>query len=200
MARSTIGSLWDRGNRNELNRMLEELYSSVFIFNDGTGFITSKHLQDGAVTSEKISVDSLQINKGKTYPLLTTKEDGVEHPLTDEVKNVVLSAKVIGARKDKFYAIQYIANGFDEKYGMILSECDRDDDGYSRDSRRILIDFRDEYFNHEEPEGDIVHRTVHIPNENLSFEIVYDRSEITSFPLGLDISNSLSNSKGRSTI
>ena len=49
MARSTIGSLWDRGNRNELNRMLEELYSSVFIFNDGTGFITSKHLANGAV-------------------------------------------------------------------------------------------------------------------------------------------------------
>ena len=63
MARSTIGSLWDRGNRNELNRMLEELYSSVFIFNDGTGFITSKHLADGSVTNSKIQNGAVSESK-----------------------------------------------------------------------------------------------------------------------------------------
>lgn len=54
MARIILGSLLDRDFRNNLNGMLEELYSSVFLFNDGTGFITSKHLADDSVGTTKI--------------------------------------------------------------------------------------------------------------------------------------------------
>lgn len=63
MARKTIGSIWDRSNRNDLNAMLEELYSSVFLFNDGTGFITSKHLADGSVTNSKLGTRSITWDK-----------------------------------------------------------------------------------------------------------------------------------------
>lgn len=55
MARTIIGSLWNPAQRNELNRMLEELYDSIFLFNDGSGFITTKHLADGSVTRDKIA-------------------------------------------------------------------------------------------------------------------------------------------------
>ena len=73
MARSTIGSLWDRGNRNELNRMLEELYSSVFLFNDGTGFITSKHLADDSVTNSKIQNGAVSRGKISDGAVTNTK-------------------------------------------------------------------------------------------------------------------------------
>lgn len=49
MARSILGSIWDPSQRNELNRMLEELYSNVFLFKGGTKFITSQHLADDSV-------------------------------------------------------------------------------------------------------------------------------------------------------
>src|SRR5699024_9353500 len=49
-----LGSLLNRAFRNELNRMLEELYDNIFLFNDGTGFITNSHLADNSVTNVKI--------------------------------------------------------------------------------------------------------------------------------------------------
>lgn len=85
MARSIIGSLWNPAQRNELNRMLEELYTDIGngtnaerILNEflnGTGVVSSKmlqtnsvhgniiredgigtrHLLDGTVTNDKIS-------------------------------------------------------------------------------------------------------------------------------------------------
>lgn len=172
---------------NEVEGMVEE-----YILENPDGFKGP----EGDITH----TDQMTINKGKTYPLLITKLDGVEYPLADEVKNTVLSAKVIGARKDKFYAIQYIGNGLSGKYGISLAEYDRDDDvGISWTKRRTLIEFGDGYFNHEKPEGDIVHRTIHIPNENLSFEIVYDRSEITQYTFGLNFSNT-TEGKARSSV
>lgn len=53
MARTTLGSMLNRSFRNELNRMLEELYSNVYLFKDGSGFITSQHIADRGLTTEK---------------------------------------------------------------------------------------------------------------------------------------------------
>ena len=55
MAFNTLGSMVDREFRNELNRMLKELYDNIFLFNDGSGFITTKHLADGSITRDKIA-------------------------------------------------------------------------------------------------------------------------------------------------
>ena len=54
MGFNPLGSLLNRAFRNELNRMLEELYDNIFLFNDGTGFITNSHLADNSVTNVKI--------------------------------------------------------------------------------------------------------------------------------------------------
>src|SRR5699024_1023804 len=59
MARSILGSILNRGFRNELNRMLEELYDNIFLFNDGTGFIKNKHISDNAITSVKIAENAI---------------------------------------------------------------------------------------------------------------------------------------------
>ena len=51
MARTVLGSLLDRHFRNELNRMLEELYDSVFLFSDGRNFIEGRHIADDAISA-----------------------------------------------------------------------------------------------------------------------------------------------------
>lgn len=48
MARTILGSIWNRGNRNELNRMLEELYGGVDKVTTDKG-ISTNLLADGAV-------------------------------------------------------------------------------------------------------------------------------------------------------
>lgn len=162
--------------------------------------VRENHIAGGAVTPIKISTDSNGINKGKVYPLKVVLRDAAFEPYDREISNVILSAKVIGARKDKMYSIQYIANGINGYYGITLAEWNKTSGGgIISDGKRELIDFKDPSFNHNEPASDIIHRTIHIPNEDLSFEIIYDRSEITAYPLGLDIANTTIG-KGRSTI
>ena len=73
MAFNPLGSLLNRAFRNELNRMLEELYSSVFLFNDGTGFITSKHLADGSVIESKLADSSVGAIKLKEGSVITSR-------------------------------------------------------------------------------------------------------------------------------
>ena len=160
--------------------------------------VRERHLAASSVTPIKISTDSNGINKGKIYPLKVVWRDGAPEPYDTEISNVILSAKVIGARKDKMYSIRYIANGFDGYYGISLAEWDKTPSGGIVSAGvRTLIDYKDASFNHNEPSGNIVHRTIHIPNEDLSFEIIYDRSEIKGS--GLDIANTALG-KGRSAI
>ena len=61
MARTILGSIWDRGNRNELNRMLGELYR------DANATITSDRIAPGAVTNSKIpdgAITGSKLNAG----------------------------------------------------------------------------------------------------------------------------------------
>lgn len=240
MAFNPLGSLLNRAFRNELNRMLEELYSNVFLFNDGTGFITSKHLADGSVTNskiqngavswskiadnsignskimeggvhadniadyqvrsnhiinrsltkEKLDVDEVRVNQGENYPMLNVKAGDSWHPYPNEVKNVILSAKVIGAEKDKIYSIRYIANGYKGKWGISLSQHDRNDD---KDYPNLvwssniehLTTFEEDRFDHWEPLTDIVHHSIYIDSKDVTFEIIYDKSKINGTSLNL---------------
>lgn len=72
MARSIIGSLWNPAQRNELNRMLEELYSDLGTatgtknkldnFLAGTGVVSKKMLASGSVDGTKIEDSSIFSN------------------------------------------------------------------------------------------------------------------------------------------
>src|SRR5699024_12000110 len=39
--------------------MLEELYSNIFLFNDGTGFITNKHISNDSITAGKVAENAI---------------------------------------------------------------------------------------------------------------------------------------------
>ena len=149
MARTILGSIWDRGNRNELNRMIEELYSDLGTasatklkldnFLNGTKVVSKEMIDDRAVTKEKMAIrsvdymaiieDSLTINKAKDYPLksvaLETTQPAAIAQLT---KAAMLDAKIFGAVLGRYYRVSFIANGHNsngkERYGITLEERD----------------------------------------------------------------------------
>ena len=93
MARSIVGSIWDPSQRNELNRMLEELYSNVFLFKDGTKFITSQHLADDSVSSLKLRTGAVG-----TRHLL---DDSISHSKyqDDSISSLKLREGAVGTRQ-----------------------------------------------------------------------------------------------------
>lgn len=132
----------------------------------------------------------LDNNKGVTYPLLNLPFDGELKTVEQSIKDAVLSAKVIGAKRDKYYIIEWIGNGFLSSgvtyWGMQIAEYARTGNGQLDSStRRQLLYYRNDNF--PEPSNIIVSRTVDIPGEALAFEVTYDRSK---FPTtALNISN-----------
>lgn len=79
-------------------------------------------------------LDSLTLNRGKDFPLKSVKL-GTQEPveIAEHVKNVILDAKVSGAKPDMFYRITFIANGHLSNgkilYGISLGEY-RKSDGF----------------------------------------------------------------------
>ena len=61
MARSIIGSRWTPLQRNELNRMLTELYDAVGFITEGT--ITPEMIANGSITGSKIAAGSIYGDK-----------------------------------------------------------------------------------------------------------------------------------------
>ena len=61
MARTTLGSLLDREFRNELNRMLAELYDAVGFITEGT--ITPEMIANGSITGSKLAAGSIYGDK-----------------------------------------------------------------------------------------------------------------------------------------
>lgn len=103
MAFNPLGSLLNRVFRNELNRMLEELYDSVFIFKDGTKFIKGTHIEDGAITHIKLG--PLAVDGSNIYPNAVTPSKiadnaiGSRHILDTVVSRNKLSSKFLFNRR-----------------------------------------------------------------------------------------------------
>lgn len=164
--------------------------------------VTTSKIQDGAITEEKIAdgvldkvsnFDQVTINNGKTYPLKNVSRDGQVYNVTDEVKNTVLDVKVHGAEKGKYYVLMYVANGLNGSYGFTIGEYDIEPDGgFKHSTRTTLVTYNNGGNFSDEPTSDIVHRTLNIPDKSLTFDIIYDRTAINVYPLGLDINNTQS--------
>ena len=119
MARSTIGSLWDRGNRNELNRMFEELYSNLGTatstknkldnFLNGSGVVSRAMIADNAIDGGKIADSNVY-----TRHL---------------VENIIVTNRIL----NRAVAREKIAIG-----AVGYSELDES-------IRRLILEFRDDY-------------------------------------------------------
>lgn len=137
MARSILGSILNREYRNELNRMLEELYSDLGTatetkeklnnFLNGSKVVSRNMIDDEAVDYNKLAENSLTMNRRKDFPLKTISIEGVSPaPIAQLTRNAILDAKVFGAVIGKYYRVSFIANGHiangKERYGITLEE------------------------------------------------------------------------------
>ena len=128
----------------------------------------------GEVENTLLNIKGQKINAGVTYPLYNTVRDGVINTVQDIVKNAVLSAKVHGAKRDKYYMIEWIGNGYSSGgvsyWGMQLSEFNRDDTGrIDSSTRRLLLNYRNDKF--PQPAETIVSRTIELAREGLISEV-----------------------------
>lgn len=127
-----------------------------------------------------------ETNRGVTYPLMNIERDGELHEVQERVKRSILSAKVIGAKPNKLYAIDWIGNGFVSQgktlWGMQITEYPRGESINTSDQRFLTYYSTDDF---SEPTDTIVSRTIHIPEENIFFEVTYDRSEFQGTALNI---------------
>ena len=132
MARSIIGSLWNPAQRNELNRMLEELYDNIFLFKDVSGFITTKHLADGSVTRDKIadhSINGIKVTDKSLYGnKIADNQIGREHIKDGEVTRQKIADGSVNSVKitdNSIYGNKIVNNALNEDHmdinGKVLS-------------------------------------------------------------------------------
>lgn len=120
-------------------------------------------------------------NSGVDYPLINVTRDGVSHPVDSKVKDTFLNIKVIGAKQGKYYAIEWLGNGYDDngtiRYGFTIAEYDKNSFGSdSMASRKLIAYYRTNNF--AAPTENVVTRVLDIPEESITFVITYDRSKI----------------------
>jgi len=125
----------------------------------------------------------LEANRGADYPFVNVTRDGTLNSFDQKVKDVFLSVKVIGAKKGKYYAIEWLGNGYDDagtiRYGFSIGEYDKATFGTDSTSGRKLVAYYKNN-NFPAPTTDIVTRVLEVPEEDLVFVIVYDRTKILS--------------------
>lgn len=162
--------------------------------------ITNVKIVDRTISKEKVNFDQVTVNSGSRFPMMNAARDGSFLPVADEVNDVILDVVVNGARKNKYYAIVYIADGLSDSYGFSLAEYDKGaNGGFAIASRKMLTTFSDNGRFNEPASSSVVHRTVNVENEGIVFDITYDRSKIVGKNIGIDIANT-SAGKGRGLV
>ena len=147
--------------------------------------LLSEEVQQAIIGTTPIEVArGLDNNKGSLFPLKNVPRDNILNTVDSRINNIFLSAKVTGARPDKFYMIEWIGNGLVENgttyWGMTISEYTRNvQGGIDTSTRRELLNRRNDPF--PQTTDTVVSRTISIDNGKLTFDIVYDRSEFTTF-------------------
>lgn len=162
--------------------------------------VKNVNIIDKTISKEKVNFDQVTVNSGSIFPMLNAARDGTFLPVADEVNDVILDVVVNGARKNKYYGIMYIADGFSGSYGFSLAEYDKGaNGGFAIASRKMLTTFSENGHFNEPASASVVHRTVNVEEEGIIFDITYDRSKIVAKNIGIDIANT-SSGKGRGLV
>lgn len=147
-------------------------------------------------------VDGLTINRGKDFPLKSVQL-GAQAPveIADHVKNVILDAKVSGAKPDMLYRITFIANGFVQggspRYGVSVGEY-RKSDGWRE---RWVFTYNDgdtpeNHQNYTMEKGSDGIDTIVASRDDIVVSITVDRAAISasSSPDFLNLNSGIGNS------
>lgn len=129
----------------------------------------------------------LENNRGVEFPLRNIVRDGNSYSVSETVKNVLLDAKVINAKKDKYYTVTYIANGLNGYYGVSIYEYDKATFGTNSSSGARMLSYYGRTWFKTQLTG-ITHMTIKDEaNEGLTFNLTIDFSQISG--TNLNISN-----------
>ncbi|WP_207391724.1 hypothetical protein [Bacillus cereus] len=170
-----LGPYFDRQFRNDLNDNFKAL--------PGLSQQVDQATVNANKAFEKVSdpLGELNINRGAETPLYNAVRDGILHPFDQVVKDAILSVKVSGAKPGKYYGIEWMGNGYNDggviRYGFTIAEYDKSTFGVnSENGRRVIAYYKTNNF--PAPDTVIVRRTLYIPEEDITFNIVYDRTKI----------------------
>lgn len=138
----------------------------------------------------------IEKNRGVDYPLKAMTRDEKISSSSEKIKNGILDIKVLGAKKGKYYRLEWLGNGIEllggERYDVLLSEYNADT--YSSNSSigvNKLITLDDKLgLNKENKNGNIVTKLFTSLRENISIEITYDKSIIGTHTVLNDINGS----------
>ena len=128
MSRTILGSIWDRGNRNELNRMLEELYSNLGTatgtkikldnFLNGSKVVDRTMLDDAAVGPSQL--DNGAVSSSKIQDAAIGTRHLLVNAVTEEkirdgsISSSKLSVDSVSMNKGKIYPlVNYDVNGIE---------------------------------------------------------------------------------------
>lgn len=149
-----------------------------------SGAIESRHLTSEAVSISQINKNARgnNINKGIFFPMKEMDIVGNANPnptANSSHLNSIMSVSVIGAEKNKVYAIAQILNGYSidgtPRYGVIFSSFDINQSGTVDASSVKILNSANE-LDDKHPQSNIVGKTYFI--ENKVFIITYDTSFI----------------------
>lgn len=147
-------------------------------------------------------LDSITLNRGKDFPLKSVKI-GSQAPveIANHVKNVILGAKVSGAKVGMYYRVTFVANGITsggkERYGITVEEL-RISDGWRE---RFIFVYNDDETPENAQNANITKNsdgidTIIVDNGEIVISLTVDRAAISnsSNPNWLNLASTLGNS------
>lgn len=141
-------------------------------------------------------------NSSVDYPLKKVVRNGVFEGIDSELKNAILDAKVINAKKGKYYRIQWVGNGVttlgpESSWGFIIAEHDKSTFSSTSETNVIRhVDRADNNFS--QPTG-ITTRYLESKVDDTFFIITIDYSKLVS-RTSYDLNNNAGSKVGYSSV
>lgn len=126
-------------------------------------------------------------NRGVDYPLKALTRDGKLSSSSEKIKNGILDIKINGAKKGKYYRLEWLGNGVElaggNRLDILLSEYDKElYSSSSSSNKRDLITLNDGLgLNKSGDTTGVITRRYTSLHDNISIEVTYDGDVIGSY-------------------
>ncbi|MBG9839818.1 MULTISPECIES: hypothetical protein [Bacillus cereus group] len=121
----------------------------------------------------------LNTNYGSIYPLKNVVRAGTIGTVTQRVKDTFLNIKIHGAKKNKYYVITFLANGYVSNGSTrhTISFAEYDKETFSTNPQgKILLNYNE--YTVPTPTEDIVTHIAEIASDNMIISMTYDKTKI----------------------
>lgn len=140
--------------------------------------VLKKYPNDIEVTIKEGSYKGkgMEIWSGSVYPFKLAERDGVISDPVNDIENAILDIKVINAKPDKWYKIDWVGNGYagwgTPTYSMFIGEYDKN----TFNNPRTVFDRTTNVF--PSPKQDVEHRLFMKDGEDVIVSVTVDYSKL----------------------